>query len=202
MKKIVLLIKKSASKQTKNRIKSAIHYIPDSVVCKEAVKTFGKTAQIIMAMEEMSELIQALSKNLCGRDNIENIAEEIADVEIMLEQLREMFGCSEQVQCFYREKLVALKKRIDKQKQEHTTTIREQLEAEEMRTFSGPFETQGYRNGIKAAKRIFGDALDKADRKPAFGECPHCGHEWTEEDYALGIEYCYKCGQHVECYPF
>ena len=41
-----------------------------------------------------------------------------------------------------------------------------------------------------------------ADIIMAFDECPHCGHEWTEEDYALGIEYCYKCGQHVECYPF
>ena len=81
-------------------------------------------------------------------------------------------------------------------------TIRERIEAEEKKTFGGPFKTSGYRKGIRRAKAIFGEYLDKADRKPAFGECPHCGHEWTEEDYALGIEYCYKCGQHVECYPF
>ena len=89
--------------------------------------------------------------------------------------------------------------RQDKQK---AMTIRERIEAEEKKTFGGPFETSGYRKGIRRAKAIFGEYLDKADGKPAFDECPHCGHEWTEEDYALGIEYCYKCGQHVECYPF
>ncbi len=46
-----------------------------------------------MAMEEMSELIQALSKSIRGKENVDNIAEEIADVEIMLMQLKFIFKC-------------------------------------------------------------------------------------------------------------
>ena len=57
-----------------------------------AVQTFGKHAQIILAMEEMSELTKELSKNIRGRENTAAISEEMADVEIMLEQLKTIFG--------------------------------------------------------------------------------------------------------------
>lgn len=54
----------------------------------EAVRAYGKQSQLVMAMEEMSELTKELSKNLRGADNSKALAEEIADVEIMLEQLK------------------------------------------------------------------------------------------------------------------
>lgn len=54
----------------------------------EAVRAYGKQSQLVMAMEEMSELTKELSKNLRGADNFKALAEEIADVEIMLEQLK------------------------------------------------------------------------------------------------------------------
>ena len=47
--------------------------------------------QIIMVFEEMAELQKELSKNLRGKDNINSIAEEIADVEIMIEQMKLLF---------------------------------------------------------------------------------------------------------------
>lgn len=46
-----------------------------------------------MAIEEMSELTQALAHAFRGRDH--NVIEEIADVMIMCEQLSVIFGKSE-----------------------------------------------------------------------------------------------------------
>ena len=51
-----------------------------------AIKVFGDKAQEEVAMEELAELITAISHKHRGREH--NIAEEIADVEIMLEQLK------------------------------------------------------------------------------------------------------------------
>ena len=61
----------------------------DNEIFAEAVATFGKKEQKIVAMEECSELIQAISHELRGREH--NIPEEIADVEICLEQLKLMY---------------------------------------------------------------------------------------------------------------
>lgn len=59
------------------------------VVCKKAVDTFGVANQQLKAVEEMGELIQAISKALIGKEH--NVEEEIADVEIMLTQLKIMY---------------------------------------------------------------------------------------------------------------
>lgn len=61
-----------------------------------AIKRFGEKGQEEVAIEECSELIQAICHKHRGREH--NIAEEIADVEIVLEQLKIINGCHEQVQ--------------------------------------------------------------------------------------------------------
>lgn len=66
--------------------------ILDKNLYNQAVNTFGTPAQIIIAMEECSELIKELSKTLRGKCNVDNISEEIADVQIMLEQLKIIFN--------------------------------------------------------------------------------------------------------------
>ena len=88
----------------------------ESKAAKGAIETFGKEAQIIMAMEEMSELIQALSKNIRGEDNVDNIAEEIADVSIMLEQMMIIFACSDKVAEWHKKKICKLIQKIKKAK--------------------------------------------------------------------------------------
>jgi NTP pyrophosphatase (non-canonical NTP hydrolase) len=60
-------------------------------ICKQILERYGKEKQLDMAAEECSELIQAVMKNKRGRDNRANIIEEIADVELMLEQLKVIF---------------------------------------------------------------------------------------------------------------
>lgn len=60
------------------------------VVCKKAVDTFGVANQQLKAVEELSELIQAIMRALEGDKH--NVEEEIADVEIMLTQLKIMYN--------------------------------------------------------------------------------------------------------------
>ena len=60
---------------------------------KLAIDTWGSEAQINQGIEEMAELIQAINKfrrKLCT-ETITHVAEEIADVEIMLEQYKMIF---------------------------------------------------------------------------------------------------------------
>lgn len=65
----------------------------ETAICQLAVNVYGKTSQCTVCMEEMAEL----TKNLRGQDNAAHIAEEIADVEIMLEQLKLMFSIRDEV---------------------------------------------------------------------------------------------------------
>ena len=77
---------------------------------RKAIGNYGEAAQQIVAMEECSELIQAISKKLRGRES--NVEEEIADVEIMVEQLRLMSNSS-LVDKIKEEKLQRLEQRLN-----------------------------------------------------------------------------------------
>lgn len=65
-------------------------------VLEKAVKTYGYVHQTIKAVEELSELLVALNKWLGMSENEDyirdKIKEECADVEIMLGQLKIIFG--------------------------------------------------------------------------------------------------------------
>lgn len=63
----------------------------------EAIEFFGETSQKIMVIEEMSELTKELCKELRERGNIENIADEIADVEITIAQIKNIYGITDAV---------------------------------------------------------------------------------------------------------
>jgi hypothetical protein len=60
---------------------------------RHAIDTYGKESQIKMVFEEMAELQKEICKNGRGKDNALLIAEEIADVRIMLDQLDIIFDC-------------------------------------------------------------------------------------------------------------
>lgn len=77
-----------------------------------ALAKWGAELQTVMVFEEMSELQKELSKNLRGKNNIENIAEEIADVEIMLEQMKILFNINEEVEEMKKYKIKRLEKRL------------------------------------------------------------------------------------------
>lgn len=63
-------------------------------VFKDAIEEFGEAAQVTMVFEEMAELQKELCKWLRGNTDAAEryrIAEEIADVEIMLAQMKLLF---------------------------------------------------------------------------------------------------------------
>lgn len=84
----------------------------------DVIKAYGEQAQVDKAIEEMSELIKALLKlryaekdyelEICG----DAVAEEMADAEIMLEQLEIIFGNAERVVSWKQKKLERLERRL------------------------------------------------------------------------------------------
>ena len=76
----------------------------------EAVEIFGKEAQVDMMIEEMAELTKALLNERRGREN--NVAEEIADVLIMIEQMKIIFENAETVEAYKTGKVNRLAIRI------------------------------------------------------------------------------------------
>ncbi|WP_018249737.1 nucleoside triphosphate pyrophosphohydrolase family protein [Orenia marismortui] len=56
----------------------------------KAIDKWGKEEQLKMVAEECLELALAIRHNLRGKTTTADIIEEAADVEIMLEQLREI----------------------------------------------------------------------------------------------------------------
>lgn len=66
--------------------------IDDMEVIKRVIEKYGKTHQTVVAMEELSELIKELSKQIRNEGKKENLIEEVADVYIMLTQIKEMYG--------------------------------------------------------------------------------------------------------------
>jgi NTP pyrophosphatase (non-canonical NTP hydrolase) len=61
-------------------------------VCHSAIQEFGFDCQLSKAQEEATELALALAHLRGGRGSIESVAEEAADIIIMLVQLRMMLG--------------------------------------------------------------------------------------------------------------
>lgn len=77
-----------------------------------AIEKWGMEAQCWMVIEEMSELQKELCKIRRGKDDPDALADEIADVAIMLEQLELMFGLSDLVCKHMDRKIVRLKERL------------------------------------------------------------------------------------------
>ena len=69
----------------------------------KALAAYGPEALTVIAIEELSELIKELCKQLRdGKSPVEPVdpgamADELADATIMIEQMREMYGLQERV---------------------------------------------------------------------------------------------------------
>lgn len=94
-------------------------YVQDEAyVLRKAIETYGAEHQQLIAIEEMSELQKELCKQYRGFENREHIIEEIADVEIMLEQLVMLFHCRFEVNEVRYAKVERLRQRIIETEQE------------------------------------------------------------------------------------
>lgn len=81
-------------------------------IYKQAIDKWGLLLQLVMVIEEQSELIKEICKYIRGRENVEAISEEQADVTIMLGQLNFMFDNVELVQNIKKQKLERLEKMV------------------------------------------------------------------------------------------
>ena len=91
----------------------------DERIMQQAIETYGVQAQCDVAVEEMAELTKAIMKIRRVADDygktqaaLENLLEEIADVDIMIAQMKIMWG-PKQVEEYRRKKLARLKRRLE-----------------------------------------------------------------------------------------
>lgn len=78
----------------------------------KVLNKWGLEKQLIVAIEEMAELQKELTKILRNQGDIDRLAEEVADVEIMLEQVRYFYGLGLSVETVKKLKLERLEKRL------------------------------------------------------------------------------------------
>lgn len=81
-------------------------------ILKKAINRYGEKAQIIKTIEELNELSVELAKFLNGEEKVGLIAEEVADVYIMLAQLRIMLDIDTQTDCYKEFKIKRLEERL------------------------------------------------------------------------------------------
>lgn len=82
----------------------------------EALETFGVDTQLVVALEEMSELQKEICKSLRGFTHPAELAEELADATIMLEQLRFIFSVGPAAEKIMANKVARLRQRIEEAK--------------------------------------------------------------------------------------
>lgn len=67
----------------------------NSYVVKKSIEHYGKDVQSTVCMEECAELIQAISKEKRGKSDKDHLAEEMADVLICIQMLRQIYDIQE-----------------------------------------------------------------------------------------------------------
>lgn len=88
--------------------------IEEEMFFKFLVMRNGSNAQLIVTIEELSELTKELTKVLRGNGKISHVVEELTDVEIMLDQVKLILNISdEEIEKARIEKLNRTKKRYN-----------------------------------------------------------------------------------------
>ena len=70
-------------------------YNIDKSIIAKSINYYGEEIQSTVCMEECAELIQAISKAKRGKINQNNMIEEIADVLICIEMLKQIYNITD-----------------------------------------------------------------------------------------------------------
>lgn len=97
------------------------------IIYKDSIDNFGQNLQFDVSVEECSELIKAIIKlkRNATIKNLNDLCEEIADVEIIIEQLRYIASCLHKenlIDTIKEEKLIRLKNLIVSHKNKNVDT--------------------------------------------------------------------------------
>ena len=191
----------------------------------DAIKKYGSDNQVNMLYEETEELIVAISKyrrNPC-EETITNVQEEIADVQIMIDQMKLIFG-KKYIEEFIEKKTTRLKNRIEEKELVEVVCGTHGVETKEYqwvnkddielkvgdivlaetkygekpvlvtRVFSGTYEE------FKDYKKIIrNETYRKEKKKPVFRLKDFSGmyamHCDTEEKAKKFLEFLHRCGK-------
>jgi len=82
-------------------------------IYKRIIEHYGTSNQKIKAIEELSELTFEIARDLQGNAAPHKIAEELADVEIMLEQLKRIYENHYKVELWKEHKLNRMEVRLN-----------------------------------------------------------------------------------------
>lgn len=82
-------------------------------IYKQAVKSWGVEAQRLMVIEECAELINNITKFFRGRCTEIDILHEMVDVQLMLNQMREIIGRDDEWDEYFAYKLNRIEKRLE-----------------------------------------------------------------------------------------
>lgn len=83
-------------------------------ICQKALDTWGHMHQLSMVIEEMAELQIELLKNMNrGKDNIDEIIDECADVEVVLNYVKLHYNIKDEVAKRVKFKLNRLEGRLE-----------------------------------------------------------------------------------------
>ena len=121
----------------------------NSYVVQRSIEHYGKDVQSTVCMEECAELIQAISKEKRGKSDKDHLAEEIADVIICIEMLKQIYNITEdEIYSWIINKQERIIRRIEKDAQSTKTNserVRNMTDEElaEWLTNMGDFEKFG-----------------------------------------------------------
>lgn len=97
LKKFFKVLNKTINEKFENICNSSFNesnnqYKDPIPVLKKAICKYGKQAQLDVAVEEMAELTKEIIKSKRGASNYHQIVEELADVYIMMTQIKLIYG--------------------------------------------------------------------------------------------------------------
>lgn len=89
-----------------------VTYAERKATYKVALRKWGVDAQVMMAVEEMSELTKEICKIFRGKGTLDDLADEIADVLITIEQLKLIYDLGDAVDDHIAVKIQRLQSRL------------------------------------------------------------------------------------------
>ena len=81
-------------------------------ICMAALQTWGPKVQNLVIFEEIAEFLKTYAKCIRTKGNREELIDEIADMEIVLQQMKIMYDVEEDVESSVTRKLEKLEEKL------------------------------------------------------------------------------------------
>ena len=147
--------------------------IIDSDIIKRSIEHYGKYVQSTVCMEECAELIQAISKEKRGKSDKCNLSEEMADVIICIEMLKQIYNITEdEIYSWVITKQERTIKRIKKDTQSTKTN------AERIRKMTDDVCEWKYNDSeyyFESSCKHLHIFMSDGPKENAYEFCPYCG---------------------------